>query len=128
MAAEQGRILIVEDDASGVVIRFNLQRAGFQALLARNETEAWELLQRWELDLLIAEGQMPGVPALGFCRKVRQAARLAALPIVLLIDGGRDEEQEFRQFAPLEVLYRPFNPRSLVDYLAARLAMSRAAA
>jgi two-component system phosphate regulon response regulator PhoB len=128
MAAEQGRILVVEDDASGVVIRFNLQRAGFQALLARNETEAWELLQRWEFDLLIAEGQMPGVSALGLCRKVRQAARLAALPIVLLIDGGRDEEREFRQFAPLEVFYRPFNPCALVDHLAARLAMSRAAA
>ncbi len=128
MVGERGRILILEDDASGVVIRFNLQRAGFEALLARNETEAWELLQQREFDLLIAEGQMPDLSGFRLCRRVRQTARLAALLIVLLTDGGRDEEMELQQFAPLEVFWRPFKPCALIDHLSACLAATRVAA
>ena len=124
MVGEQGRILILEDDVSGVVIRFNLQRAGFEALLARNETEAWSLLQQQEFDLLIAEGQMPDVSGLGFCRRVRQSARLAELPIVLLTDGGRDGEPDLQEVAPLEIVYRPFKPCTLIDRMPAFLAMA----
>ncbi len=128
MAGEQGRILILEDDASGVVIRFHLERAGFKALLARNEAEAWELLQRREFDLLIAEGQMPDSSGLRLCRRVREAAHLAELPIVLLTDGGRDEPQELQQIAPLEVFYRPFKPCALIDRAADLLAITLVAA
>ncbi len=128
MLGEQRRILVVEDDASGVVIRFNLERAGFEALLARNETEAWDLLQRREFDLLIAEGQMPDMSGLRLCRRVRETAALADLPIVLLTDGGRDEEEEPPRFALLEVFYRPFKPCALIDRVSGRLAMTLAAA
>jgi DNA-binding response OmpR family regulator len=128
MLGERGQILILEDDASGVVIRFNLERAGFEALLARNETEAWELLQRREFDLLIAEGQMPDMSGLTLCRKVRQSARLAALPIILLTDGGSDDEQELQQLAPLEVFWRPFKPCTLICRLSARLLTTHVAA
>ncbi len=124
MAGEQGRILIAEDDASGVVIRFNLERAGFEAVLARSETEAWELLQRLEFDLLIVEGQMPGTSGVSLCRRVRQAAGLAGLPIVLLTDGGRDGKQDLPPLAPLEVFRRPFKPRALIDCVAELLAMA----
>jgi two-component system phosphate regulon response regulator PhoB len=123
MVGEQGRILVAEDDASGVVIRFNLQRAGFEAVLARNETEAWELLQRREFDLLIAEGQMPDMSGLRLCRRVRGAAGLAELPIVLLTDGGREEEQDLQRFAPLEVIRRPLKPCALIDRVWNLLAM-----
>jgi DNA-binding response OmpR family regulator len=128
MVGEQGRILILEDDASGVVIRFHLERAGFEALLARNEAEAWELLQRREFDLLIAEGQMPDLSGLRLCRRVRGTAHLAELPIVLLTDGGRDEEQEIQQIAPVEVFCRPFRPCALLDRVADLLSMTLAAA
>ena len=43
-AAENAlRILVAEDNtAVGVVLRFNLQRAGFDVTLTRNGREAWE--------------------------------------------------------------------------------------
>ncbi len=128
MVGEQGRVLIVEDDASGVVIRFHLERAGFKALLARNEVEAWGLLQRREFDLLIAEAQMPDGSGLNLCRRVRQAAHVAELPIILLTDGGRDEEQRLQQITSVEVFCRPFKPCVLIDRVSDLLAMHRAAA
>jgi two-component system phosphate regulon response regulator PhoB len=128
MASEQGRILIVEDDASGVVIRFVLERAGFKAVLARDATEAWKLLRRRKFDLLIAEAQMPEMSGLRLCRRVRKAARLAELPIVLLTDGGRDEERELPPFASMEVVYRPFKPSALIDRISACLTTTLAAA
>ena len=124
MVGEQGRILILEDDASGVVIRFNLQLAGFEALLARNETEAWTLLQQQDFDLLIAEGQMPDLSGLGFCQRVRQSPRLAELPIVLLTDGGRNGEPDLQPLGPLEVVYRPFKPSTLIARITALLALA----
>jgi DNA-binding response OmpR family regulator len=128
MAAQQGRILIVEDDATGVVVRYHLQRAGFQALVARTEREAWEILDQWEPDLLVVEGQMPGMAAAAFCRRIRQAAQGAALPIVLLIDSGQGEARELWPLAPLEVIHRPFKPAALVEHISARLARGRVAA
>jgi two-component system OmpR family response regulator len=127
MVGEQGRILILEDDASGVVIRFHLERAGFEALLARNEAEAWDLLQQGKFDLLIVEGQMPGMSAIGLCRDVR-AAGLAGLPVVLLFDGGRGDEQDLRSLAPLGFVYRPFKPAALIDRVSDCLALARVAA
>jgi CheY-like chemotaxis protein len=57
-----GRILIAEDNRIlSDVMRFNLQKAGFEVTVAENGTIAVEHLQLQAFDLLITDYQMPGL-------------------------------------------------------------------
>ena len=60
MIDQHKRILVAEDDiAMGGVIRFNLQKAGFDVTLVRSGKAAWELLEQADFDLVVSDFQMP---------------------------------------------------------------------
>src|SRR5258707_9715216 len=83
------RVLIVEDDlALRTVVRFNVQRAGFDVVVAANGREGWQALERQPSDIVVSDQQMPEMTGLELCRRMRQGARFGSVPLILLAGQG----------------------------------------
>ena len=111
------RVLVVEDNrVMADVMRFNFNRAGFDASVAYNGKVAWNLLQIEEFQLLVTDYQMPEMDGKELCRRIRAEARFANLPIILLTAKGLelDRERLTRDLGVSLILYKPFSPRQLV--------------
>lgn len=116
MESEQKRILAVDDNATILkVVRFLLERAGYDVTTASNGREAWDLLQAEGFDLVLTDYEMPEVDGPALCRRIRRTERLDSVPIIMLSGKGlkvhwdrlRDELQLY------EAVLKPFSPTTL---------------
>jgi len=120
------RILVAEDNkVLGDVLRFNLERSGFQVTLARSGTAAAKLLADETYDLLITDIEMPGMSGLDLCRFVRDELGDTDLPIAICSARGLElDSQDLKtKYGVAEIIFKPFSVRDLVA-LASRLLSS----
>jgi len=69
------RILVAEDDrATRTRIMAFLREWGHEGVAAANGTEAWELAQQGDLDLIVTDWQMPGMDGLELLKRIRERA------------------------------------------------------
>ncbi len=105
------KVLIVDDDpALRGVLRFALQRDGFQTDEAADGAAALQRLPG--VDLVILDVMMPGLDGIATCRELRRTSRV---PVLFL--SSRTDEVD--RIVGLEVggddyLGKPFSPRELV--------------
>ncbi len=87
-AASRGgrkRILVVDDEKDLVdLITYNLQRNGYDFLAATSGTDALEIAQREQPDLIILDLMLPGIDGTEVARRLKADARTANIPIVML--------------------------------------------
>ncbi len=116
MIDSRNRILVAEDNVAMLsVIRFTLERAGFEVTTAPSGQAAWDLLQQHEFDLLVSDFQMPGITGGDLCQRVREHPRLAAMPVILLTAKGLELDlTRYRdQLSVSAIMAKPFSPREL---------------
>jgi two-component system, cell cycle response regulator len=69
-------VLIAEDDAaSRLMLRRAVEQLGHEVLVATDGTDAWELYQRDDIDVIVSDWLMPGMDGLDLCRRVRASQR-----------------------------------------------------
>ncbi len=126
MAEHSKRVLVAEDNlAMAGLVRFNLERAGFEVRVARCGHTAWALLKEQTFDLVIVDVRMPGLNGTQLCERMRLVPRLAGLPIILLtakgfeLDTGYHEEQ----LRVRAIVTKPFSPRELLHLVQECLGM-----
>jgi DNA-binding response OmpR family regulator len=79
------RILVVDDSATEQqAIRNPLVADGFQVVVASNGDEALQQLETDEFDLMVLDVIMPGKNGFQIARMIRNDARWAKLPIVMV--------------------------------------------
>ena len=125
MSDEPQRILIAEDNAAlASVVRFNLERAGFQVTVAANGRIAWEAAQRERFDLVITDYQMPEMDGGELARLLRDDENYVQTPIILLTAKGLEIELScLREALDITATFaKPFSPREVVDSVQAQLA------
>lgn len=118
-----GRILVAEDNkVLGDVLRFNLERSGFQVTLARSGDAAAKLLAGETFDLVITDVEMPGMSGVDLCRFVRDELGNSDLPIAICSARGLElNDQALKEkYGVAEIIFKPFSVRDLVA-LASRL-------
>ena len=118
------RILLVEDNlALGNVVKFNLQRAGFDVHFARNGRLGWEAFQQSSFDMVITDQQMPEMNGVELCRKIRDELGDRSTPIFLLTAKGLelDRKQLREELAVAQTLSKPFSPKSLIKSIEEQL-------
>src|SRR5688500_17767007 len=85
----QHSVLVAEDDrVMSDVIRFNLERRGYQVVVARDGLEAWGLLQTRNFDILVSDYQMPGMSGEELCQALRTTYPTRHLPVIFLSARG----------------------------------------
>jgi DNA-binding response OmpR family regulator len=107
------RILVVDDEPSIVdVLAYNLQRANYEVITARDGEEALALARRNQPDLIILDLMLPRIDGLEVCRALR---RERDVPIIMLT--ARDSEVD--RVVGLELgaddyVVKPFSVRELM--------------
>jgi two-component system, OmpR family, phosphate regulon response regulator PhoB len=88
------RIAVVEDDeALGVLLRYNLEAEGYSAEVIARGDEADLRLRESIPDLLILDWMLPGLSGVELCRRLRLRAETQRLPILMLTARGEEDER-----------------------------------
>ncbi|MEO8898329.1 MAG: response regulator [Candidatus Dormibacter sp.] len=121
--SDAARILIVEDDASlRRFLEMRLTLDGYVARTAADGVEALAVLEEWTPDVVVADVMMPRLSGLSLCRAIREAPRLAALPVILLTARNFDDEIEaVICLGGVTFMSKPFDSEALNNALRAAL-------
>jgi signal transduction histidine kinase/CheY-like chemotaxis protein len=115
-------VLVVDDDEeSRDIVAEYLE--GHQAIVrtAVSAGEAFDVLQRERVDVLLADIAMPGEDGYALIRKVRacRTSALGSIPAAALTAFARDEDRQRALQAGFHLhLAKPIDPKSLVDAVA----------
>jgi two-component system alkaline phosphatase synthesis response regulator PhoP len=110
------RILIIEDDKDIVeLVRYNLEKDGFQVLATGDGTTGLAQLRKSSPDLLILDLMLPKLSGLEVCKEVRRDAALNRLPILMLTARGEEADRIVGlELGADDYVTKPFSPRELV--------------
>jgi two-component system, chemotaxis family, sensor kinase CheA len=89
------RILVVDDSMTTRTLHRNvLTFAGYNVVVAHDGNDAWELLRREEVDVVVSDVQMPGMDGFELTRRIRADARLKSLTVVLVTSLNQPEDMQ----------------------------------
>ena len=111
------RILVADDSLTiRKVVELALQNQGFEILAAETGEEAFQKIQEFPPDFIIADTRMPGISGLELCQKIREAESLQQIPILLLSSNFEEFVWEEAQAAgATSYLTKPFEARQLLE-------------
>lgn len=89
----KARILIVDDEEDILeLLRYNLERDGYQVTEAHDGAEALAMAHREPPDLFVLDIMMPRMDGIETCRRIREHAGLRRLPVLMLT--ARSDESD----------------------------------
>jgi two-component system, OmpR family, phosphate regulon response regulator PhoB len=93
-AMAKSKILIIEDEVSLVeVLTYNLEREGYEVVVASEGKEGLRKGQTHLPDLIILDLMLPGMSGLDICRELRASPKTAAIPILMLTAKAEETDQ-----------------------------------
>jgi len=88
------RVLIIEDErALTEVLSYNLQREGYEVIVAHDGQEGLRKAQTQLPDLIILDLMLPILGGLDVCREIRSGERTKNIPIVMLTAKAEETDQ-----------------------------------
>src|SRR6266568_1162637 len=87
------KILIAEDDRdSRELLRWMLEKLGYQVVAVENGKEAWEAFRRGRFRLVISDVLMPEMDGLELCRRIRKhkQSKYTFVIIITALIGKKD--------------------------------------
>jgi two-component system phosphate regulon response regulator PhoB len=110
------RLLLVEDDAAlSELLRFTLEREGFDVLHASDGEDALLRAREDMVDIAILDWMVPGVSGIEICRQLRRQQSTGSIPIIMLT-ARTDEPDRIRglETGADDYVTKPFSPKELV--------------
>ena len=108
------RILVADDDrALAETLRRGLEENGHQVILAFDGTDALEIVQVQDFELLILDVMMPGIDGLNVVRRVRDTRNQTPIIMLTARDGMEDMARSLDQGAD-DYITKPFSFRVLL--------------
>jgi two-component system alkaline phosphatase synthesis response regulator PhoP len=109
------KILVADDDSDILeIIKFNLERNGFEVSVTNKSTETYEMALKLKPDLILHDVMMPVMDGFQVCRKVKHSEVLKNIPFVFLT--ARNEEHSEVQGFDLgaeDYISKPIKPAAL---------------
>ena len=85
-------VLVVDDEFEiRQLLTTMLTMMGYQSFMAQDGVDALEKIAEYQPDILILDVMMPRMDGLTLCRKLREAADTAELPIIMLSGKAHQE-------------------------------------
>lgn len=117
------KILVIEDEKNILeLVRFNLEREGFQVISTMDGTSGLEMAREELPDLIILDVMLPGMNGLEVCRELHQDPSAGNIPVIIL--SARAEELDKvlgLEMGADDYIVKPFSPRELLARVKARL-------
>lgn len=117
MNSPEKKILIAEDNpALLAVVKFNLERAGYDAHTSTNGTEAFELAMMHKFDLIITDHQMPGLSGVELCSQLRTHPEYATTNMMMLTAKSLelDRDHILNDLGVKHIFSKPFSPTEII--------------
>lgn len=115
------RVLIIEDErALTDVLTYNLQREGYEVVVAHDGQEGLRKAQMQIPDVVILDLMLPKVDGLEVCRELRAGERTRSVPILMLTAKAEETDQVvgFSMGAD-DYVTKPFSVKVLLQRLKA---------
>ena len=89
----KNRILIIEDESDiGELLEYNLQKEGYDTILANNGESGLKIARKEKPNLLILDLMLPGIDGLDVCRLIKSDSDIKDISIVMLTALGQEED------------------------------------
>ena len=117
------RILVVDDEPDILeLIRYNLTRNNYDMTGVASGEEAFASVRTSPPDLVVLDLMLPGIDGLEVCRRLKNDARTAAIPVVILSAKGEEPDVVTGlELGADDYLTKPFSPRVLLARIKAVL-------
>jgi len=122
------KILIIEDEKNiAKLIKFNLEKNGYETIATRSGEEAIQILGRHEVDLILLDIMLPGMNGLEVCKEIKQMNRTKNIPVIMLTAKGEEVDRIVGfEVGADDYITKPFSPRELILRLKAILRRGKA--
>ena len=111
-----GKILVVDDDPYILLsLEFLMKKNGFDVTVARNGTEALELLSTHKPDVVLLDIMMPDVDGYEICSRIKSSKTVKDIKVVFM--SAKTKEADIQKGLNLGAsLYikKPFSTRDLL--------------
>jgi len=110
------KILIVEDERDlAELLAFNLEKEGYQTLVALDGRTGLERVRTEKPDLIILDLMLPEVNGIDFCKHLRKQESTAALPVIMVTAKGEEIDKVVGfEVGADDYLVKPFSTRELL--------------
>lgn len=110
------KILVVEDEVDiADLIRYNLERAGYQVFKAHDGITGTELALKERPDLVVLDLMLPGRNGIGVFKEIKRDSRTAHVPVIMLTARAQTEDRiQGLELGADDYLTKPFSPKELV--------------
>jgi len=111
------RIMTVDDSASiRMMVGFTLREAGYDVVEAADGQEALEKLDDEQVQMVIADVNMPRMDGIELVTRLRSHPRYKFTPIIMLTTESLDsKKEEGRDAGATGWIIKPFNPKQLLE-------------
>ena len=121
------RILVVDDSLTmRKVLGRLLEREGFEVLVAKDGMDAMQLLQETTPDAILTDIEMPRMDGFGLARNIRDDARTANTPLIMISSRTADKHQNLAKEIGVDAFFgKPVQDDDLVSKVNELIAAKR---
>lgn len=105
------KVLLIEDEPNiAEAIRFLLTREGWQVQTHDEGTDAVQVIQAAQPDLVILDVMLPGKNGMDILRDLRELEGMQSLPVLMLTARGQSRDREMAENAGVSrFMTKPFS-------------------
>jgi DNA-binding response OmpR family regulator len=109
-------ILVVDDDPDILdLLSFNIERAGFECVVAADGAEALAIVQTRNPDLIVLDIMLPGVSGVEVLKRLKYDPETRRLPVIMLTAKGEEVDRVLGlELGADDYVTKPFSVRELV--------------
>lgn len=87
-------VLVVEDEnALATLLRYNLEKEGFEPTVAGDGEEAMIALEERQPDVVVLDWMLPKISGVEVCRRMRSRRETRNIPIIMLTARGEESDR-----------------------------------
>lgn len=114
------RSILVIDDEKDIqkLLRYNLEKEGYQVLAAKTGEEGLELARQKKPDLIVLDLMLPGMDGLEICKILKADKNTKNIPVLMLTAKGSEVDQVVGlELGASDYLTKPFSVKILLARL-----------
>ncbi len=112
-AMSNEKILTVDDEQPiQELLRYNLEKEGFRVIAAGNGEDAVRLARNESPELILLDLMLPGMSGLDVCRKLKENAATADIPVIMVTAKTEDSDVVLGlELGADDYVTKPFSPK-----------------